>query len=112
VTGGEALQPQAMPFGSTALKTAQIVARQNCQNPSSASPTQLTTNIDDVIAAKVTMVLTDLTKRTPMQAMHEFCRTNSAPSRREIISIDIESDCGCDATGRSGLARKNPHLRH
>jgi hypothetical protein len=41
----------------------------NCQKPSSAKPTQLTTNIDEARAAKVTIVLTDRTNMTPLQAI-------------------------------------------
>jgi hypothetical protein len=44
-----------------------------------------------------------------LQATIKLCRTTFAQSRREFVSMDIESDCGCVATGH---ACKNPHLRH
>jgi hypothetical protein len=57
--------------------------RRSRQNPSSARPIQLTAKIDEAIAAKVTMVLTD---RIPtLQATQKSCRTAFAQSRRELI---------------------------
>jgi hypothetical protein len=73
------------------------------QWPSSARPTQLNANIEDAIAttdAKVTIVLTVSITEPPLQPAIKFCRTTFVLSRRESVSIDIESNCGWGATAR------------
>jgi hypothetical protein len=74
---------------------------QDRQKPSSARPTQLNTNTHEAITvsdAKVTMVWTDGIIELHCRQHRYFWRSTFVQTRRKLVSIDIESECGCVAT--------------
>jgi hypothetical protein len=88
----------------TAMRLALVTRRrpgQDRQKPSSAKPTQLNTNTHEAITvsdAKVTMVWTDGIIELRCRQHSYFWRSTFVQTRRKLLSIDIESECGCIAT--------------
>jgi len=75
------------------------------QNPSIAKPTQLTANIDEVIAAKATTALTDRAIGPPncMQCTNSV--EGALPNQgKNLIRTDFQSHCDRAAIGQAAFA--------